>query len=664
MKEVRVLFVGRGRVGKTSVLKVLRGETLAPTEPETPGITVLPLGLQCPKGTATGHAWDFGGQEFLHGTHQIFLSERCVYLLVLEGRESNWETETDYWLRFIQSFGGDSPVVVALNKYDAHAFTVDQFRLQEKCPQIAGFVQTDASTGRGIAELRALLEETVNGMPDVWLGVPRRWHRVKEKLAEMPRSFLDYKEYQALCAEEKVTDEGQQASLAETLHRLGIALNFRDHQRLKETSVLKPQWVTEGIYGVLRFLQKQDCHGVLEREWLAQALSAKEYPPEKHGFVMELMEKFEVAFALEKPGVDETPGARAGRQPAPTERCAPAQGATRDVDQWLIPELLPEVQPAAFAEFRAAGVKRLRFTYPEALPPGLLPRFIVRTHEMSEGQARWRSGVVLAWGEARALVRLDRSQRQATVEVLGASQEEAQALFDIIRAHLVVLHGKVRAVEEMELAGHPDSWVSMEKLRLLERKGRNETDEETKERELVTVQVSPTLDTTESKEARVAEGPAAPARLRLFVSYASEDKRRLKALSQHLTILGRRGYIQAWDDKQLVPGERWDDQIMRELEAADIVLLIYSTGTRASTYVQEHEIPLALQRAGEGKCTLLVVPLDRDDWDPKDELDRRLGELMTATWKAKPVLKFTPQTAGWLEVEHSIRKAVEGRRGE
>ena len=41
-------------------------------------------------------------------------------------------------------------------------------------------------------------------------------------------------------------------SLAQTLQRLGIALNFRDHHRLKHTSVLKPQWVTEGIYGLLR----------------------------------------------------------------------------------------------------------------------------------------------------------------------------------------------------------------------------------------------------------------------------------------------------------------------------------------------------------------------------------------------------------------------------
>jgi GTPase SAR1 family protein len=162
MREVRLLLVGRGRVGKTSLLKALRNESPDENEPETPGISVIPLELDCPQGTAMGHVWDFGGQEFLHGTHQIFLAERCVYLLVLEGRESNWETETDYWLRFIQSFGGDSPVVVVLHKYDQHPFSVDRFRLQERCPQIAGFVETDAFTRRGVPELTELLQQAVD----------------------------------------------------------------------------------------------------------------------------------------------------------------------------------------------------------------------------------------------------------------------------------------------------------------------------------------------------------------------------------------------------------------------------------------------------------------------------------------------------------------------
>ena len=57
------------------------------------------------------------------------------------------------------------------------------------------------------------------------------------------------------------------------------------------------------------------------RAWLAEALPAEKYPVEKHSFVMELMEKFELAFALEEK--------EAGQQ----------------TDRWLIPELLPENQP-------------------------------------------------------------------------------------------------------------------------------------------------------------------------------------------------------------------------------------------------------------------------------------------------------------------------------
>jgi internalin A len=327
--------------------------------------------------------------------------------------------------------------------------------------------------------------------------------------------------------------------------------------------------------------------------------------------------------------------------------------------------LLPENQPEAFSDFRAAGVKRLRFTYPEALPPGLLPRFIVRTHEMSAGQARWRSGAVLVWGSARALVRLDRSQRQATVEVLGASQEDAQGLFDIVREHLTVLHGKVPVVEEVQVTEEPAEWVKMKELRMAEREKdqvlKVTIGQEPNERRL-SLPVGTTLDAVESPEARAAESPKPPRRIRLFVSYAHADVRKIKTLSTHLTILGRRGYIQHWDDKQLIAGEDWEERIMQELAEAEIVLLIYSSESRKSDFVQDKEIPAALARAKEKKCALIPVPLDRKDWDESVPLEKELKRLMTGTWNAKPVPKFTPQWEGWIEVEQAIRKAVEDRR--
>ena len=555
--------------------------------------------------------------------------------------------ETDYWLRFVRSYGGDSPLIVALNKYDSHAFSVDRFRLQERRPQIVGFVETDAFTGRGIGELRGMLELTVNGMDHVWSPVPRNWRGVKEALAETTKNFLEYRDYQTLCAGLDVKDERQQESLADMLHLLGIALNFRKHPRLKSTTVLKPQWVTEGIYGLLRFVQAKDSHGVLERNWVGEALPAKDYPAEKHGFVLELMEKFEVAFPLE--------AADAG------------EGSQAQAQRWLIPELLPEAQPEPFAEFRAPGVERLRFTYPEALPPGLLPRLIVRTHEMSEGHAkfRWRSGVVLEWGSARALVRLDRNERRTEVAVVGENAEERQSLFDIIRAHLTVLHGKAPVVEEVRVVADPEKWVEMRELRMAER----DEDETIKvtvgsdpEAKRIKLPVVDTRRMVESDAAAKAASPDAEARMNLFISYAHANEKELLPFRQHLTHLSQQGYIQAWHDRDLVPGELWEDGILDALGRADIVLLFYTTAARISNFIQETELRISLDRSDAKQCTIVWVPLERNDLDARHPLEQRLSRLQCATRDAQAIYDFEIAQKGWLQVELAIRRAVEARR--
>jgi internalin A len=642
IQEVRLLLVGRGRVGKTSLLKCLRGEAPNDREPETPGITVRALPLNCPRGPVRGHLWDFGGQEFLHGTHQIFLSERCVYLLVLEGAQSTWEMETDYWLRFIQTFAGSSPVIVVLNKYDLHAFSVDRFRLRERCPQIADFVETDAFTGRGIGTLVHLLENTVNEMSHVWLGVPKRWHRVKEHIARMPRSFLEYRDYQTLCARLEVTEAAHQDSLAENLHRLGIALNFRDHHRLRHTSVLKPTWVTEAVYGLLRYAQQRDCQGILEREWVAHALPASDYPVEKHDFVLDLMEKFEVAFKLE------TQDAHAS-------------------ERWLIPELLPEVQPHAFDEFRGPGASRVRFSYPEALPPGLLPRLIVRTRELSQALpgCRWRSGVVIQWMECRALVRLDRHQRRTEATVIGRDAEARHDLFDIIRSHLNTLHDKVPAIEEVQVSVDPEKWVPMADLRIAEREHEESvriTIASDRRVERTRISVERTLDSVESPAARRATRADAEERMQLFVSYAHQNEKELLPLRQHLTLLSQQGYIQSWNDRDLVAGERWETGIIQMLSRADVILIFYTTAARVSTFIQQHELPTALLRADQGLSSLIWVPLERNDLNPTHPLERRLAKLQCATQDKKNIYAFEPVQVGWLQVEDSIRRVVERRR--
>ena len=97
---------------------------------------------------------------------------------------------------------------------------------------------------------------------------------------------------------------------------------------------------------------------------------------------------------------------------------------------------------------------------------------------------------------------------------------------------------------------------------------------------------------------------------------------------------------------------------MAELDQADIVLLIYSTASRASDFIQDKEGPEAVRLSQSAACRLIVVPLDRKDWDDHAPLEQELKKLQTASWNAQPVLDFKTQAKAWLEVEEAIRKVV------
>jgi internalin A len=75
-----------------------------------------------------------GGQEIMHATHQFFLTRRSLYLLVLSGREGGADQDAEYWLKLVESFGGESPVLVVLNKQREHPCEVNQRQLHGKYP--------------------------------------------------------------------------------------------------------------------------------------------------------------------------------------------------------------------------------------------------------------------------------------------------------------------------------------------------------------------------------------------------------------------------------------------------------------------------------------------------------------------------------------------------
>jgi uncharacterized protein len=67
----------------------------------------------------------------------------------------------------------------------------------------------------------------------------------------------------------------------------------------------------------------------------------------------------------------------------------------------------------------------------------------------------------------------------------------------------------------------------------------------------------------------------------IFISYSKQDPENTKALAANLEA---RGYS-VWWDTSLLPGERFPEKIRQEIEAAKVVIVIWSEGSAASEWV-------------------------------------------------------------------------------
>lgn len=85
LNEAKLILLGRGEVGKTCLVNRLVHNKFGSTS-MTRGINITAWPVKVRKDTVRVHVWDFGGQEIQHATHQFFLTERSLYLVVLNGR--------------------------------------------------------------------------------------------------------------------------------------------------------------------------------------------------------------------------------------------------------------------------------------------------------------------------------------------------------------------------------------------------------------------------------------------------------------------------------------------------------------------------------------------------------------------------------------------------
>lgn len=63
---------------------------------------------------------------------------------------------------------------------------------------------------------------------------------------------------------------------------------------------------------------------------------------------------------------------------------------------------------------------------------------------------------------------------------------------------------------------------------------------------------------------------------RVFISYSHVDEALRDELEVHLAMLKRQGLVDVWHDRRLLAGDHLDWTISKELDEADVILLLVS----------------------------------------------------------------------------------------
>lgn len=98
---------------------------------------------------------------------------------------------------------------------------------------------------------------------------------------------------------------------------------------------------------------------------------------------------------------------------------------------------------------------------------------------------------------------------------------------------------------------------------------------------------------------------------KVFVSYSHSDSDYMKELLKFLKGLERNGDIQKWTDLELSAGIIVEDEILKNLEEADIVILLISQNFIASDFIYNKELPLAMQKKINGKGNIIPIYLEQ-----------------------------------------------------
>ncbi|MBE9069834.1 leucine-rich repeat domain-containing protein, partial [Leptolyngbya cf. ectocarpi LEGE 11479] len=436
----KLLVVGEGGVGKTSLLRALRGESFKVQQSSTHGIEIKALNLKHPTEvdvTMTLNTWDFGGQEIYHATHQFFLTNRSLFLLAFNARLGFEQGKLVYWLKTIRANAPESPVILVATWADERDADLPLSDLKQQFPQIVDLYEVSNKKGTGIQTLKQAITTAAAKLPlmgEIW---PATWLKFANTVRKSKGKHTTPRQFWEVMTKAQVSADGQPV-LAKWLHELGDILFFQDDDDVNDLVILKPQWVTEYISKVLTAEEVIKRNGIFTRQCMNHVWG--DLKPGLRNFFLRLMERFDLSYrTLEN----------------------------RDISLIVerLPFELPEFQNLWKQKQQESSCKEvsMKFQVSEILP-GIPTWFIARQHRFTidQGERRgihWRTGVLFRDRESKhlGLVRTLRDDStNADYLILTVHGPVPHAFFDVLREGLELTLRRYPGLKITRLLPCPD----------------------------------------------------------------------------------------------------------------------------------------------------------------------------------------------------------------
>lgn len=316
--ESRVIFLGDGGTGKTTIIEMLKGKPYIENREKTNGIFINELNIDRNKEEKIVlHLWDFGGQEIYHSMHEMFLRDNCIYVVVLDGRK---EDRPEYWLDFIKHYGKNSPTLLVVNKCD-DGIKRNQFSLYELAEKYSTSIVCDfepcyisCKYQSGLTEFKEKLVKLVNMVPGYRKAWSLSWLKAKQRLEDMRDSYgniinyIDQRTYHRYCEDVDVNELINKKALLAKLCDIGTVFSYQSKDQnniIDDLKVLRPEWITKGIYTIINSQISKKCNGYIPLKKMEEVFTVSngneqiiEYSPSERNFVISLMEDFKMSYRI------------------------------------------------------------------------------------------------------------------------------------------------------------------------------------------------------------------------------------------------------------------------------------------------------------------------------------------------------------------------------